>query len=422
MGGEVSLDGVILQAPGGRIELGGVTNSGIVGLNVEGNNLRLSFPSNVARADVSLMNGAELNVVAGNGGSIAINAHDLDVLGRSQILAGIGSGQGFVGSQAGNIILNATGTIRMTQASRIENAVNSNAIGNSGNILITTGSLVVTDYDTQLQASTSGQGNAGGVSVTAQDNVFFNGSFAGIFNTVEDGAIGNSGGIDITTGSLSIINGAQLTSNTYGQGNAGKITIVAKDRVVFDGFGGAYSQATSDYVGSGGGINITANSLTVTNGAQLRTDSFFGQGDAGDIVVVASDIVFLDGGEPSSVFSGGFFSSIGQNAEGSGGNIDITTGSLFITNGARLNSSTAGRGNAGNVMIHANDIVSFDNSDVFSTVEEGALGNGGSIDITTGSLFATNGSQLQALTRGQGNAGSITIHANETVSFNGVSS
>lgn len=55
VGGDVQLDGENLQAFGGRIELGGVAGSGMVGLSVNGNDLRLSFPDGIERADVSLI-------------------------------------------------------------------------------------------------------------------------------------------------------------------------------------------------------------------------------------------------------------------------------------------------------------------------------------------------------------------------------
>jgi large exoprotein involved in heme utilization and adhesion len=68
VGGNVSLDGGSLYARGGRIELGGLAGTGTVGLNVDNNNLSLSFPDVVERADVSLSNDAEVNVRAGGGG------------------------------------------------------------------------------------------------------------------------------------------------------------------------------------------------------------------------------------------------------------------------------------------------------------------------------------------------------------------
>ncbi|NJR76791.1 MAG: filamentous hemagglutinin N-terminal domain-containing protein, partial [Scytonema sp. CRU_2_7] len=65
VGGNVSLDKGKLTAPGGRIELGGLSVVGEVGLNENGS---LNFPNNVdnvARADVSVTNGTSIDVRAG---------------------------------------------------------------------------------------------------------------------------------------------------------------------------------------------------------------------------------------------------------------------------------------------------------------------------------------------------------------------
>jgi filamentous hemagglutinin family protein len=83
VGGDVNLDGGVLTAPGGRVELGGLATTGTVGLNMDENNFRLSFPDGVARANVSLTNQAFVDVTADEGGgSIAVNARNLDILGE----------------------------------------------------------------------------------------------------------------------------------------------------------------------------------------------------------------------------------------------------------------------------------------------------------------------------------------------------
>jgi filamentous hemagglutinin family protein len=90
LGGDIVLDqppeydplksafGGEINAFGGRVELGGLGSEGSVGINIDGNKLSLVFPNNVRKANVSLSNGARVDVSAGNGGSIAINAQRLD--------------------------------------------------------------------------------------------------------------------------------------------------------------------------------------------------------------------------------------------------------------------------------------------------------------------------------------------------------
>ncbi|HEY9743308.1 MAG TPA: filamentous hemagglutinin N-terminal domain-containing protein [Coleofasciculaceae cyanobacterium] len=94
VGGNISMDGGRLNAFGGRVELGGSSSGGTVGLNVDSNNLSLSFPDSVERSDVFLSNGAQVNVFASNGGSIAVTARNLEMTAESLLLAGIDRGLG----------------------------------------------------------------------------------------------------------------------------------------------------------------------------------------------------------------------------------------------------------------------------------------------------------------------------------------
>ncbi len=96
-------------------------------------------------------------------------------------------------------------------------------------------------------------------------------------------------------------------------------------------------------------------------------------------------------------------------------------GSTPVQNGAQLTANTRGQGDAGNVIINAQNHVSFINGDAFSTVEATGVGQGGNVEITTGSLDVLNGAFLIASTRGQGDAGNVIINAQNHVSFVGTS-
>lgn len=76
-------------------------------------------------------------------------------------------------------------------------------------------------------------------------------------------------------------------------------------------------------------------------------------------------------------------------------------------------------GNAGSITIEAGNTVSFDRSNASTSVDIEGVGNGGDLNITTRSLFLTNGAHLEVLTRGQGDGGNITINANTLEAVNG---
>ncbi|MCC5648389.1 S-layer family protein [Nostoc sp. XA013] len=444
VGGNVGLDGGSLNAQGGRVEIAGVAGPGAVGLFVDGNGLRLSFPDTVARANVYLDNRAEVNVRASGGGSIAINAQNLNLTQGSKLEAGIASELASGDTKAGDIEINSTGNVSFNgEGSGAYNQVELNAIGNAGNINVTAVSLSVTNGG-ELNTSTWGQGNAGNVNVNASDTVSFvgespNNISSRTYSRVEKTGVGQGGDIYIKTGALSVSDGAFLSTTTLGIGDAGNVTIDAGDTVSFVGAGppsddfwpsGAYTQVYTGAKGQGGNVNITTGSLFVTNGARLITSANTeGQGNAGNITIDARDTVSFIG-ESLNNSSSGAFTWLRDKGVGQAGDIYIKTGSLLVSDGAFLSANTEGQGNAGNITIDARDTVSFIGagppSDGFwpsvaqTQVDPGARGQGGDIYISTGSLEVTGGALLSARTLGIGDAGNVTINARDKVSFNGV--
>ena len=443
LGGAVNLDNGRLIAPGGHVEIGGVSEEGTVGLATQGNLFSLSFPNELARANVSLLNRSLLGVAAGDGGSVTINARNLDILGRSQILAGIFPGRGSASSQAGDVVLRATERTRVGQLSRVDNTVNLNSQGNSGDIRIRTGSLFVTD-GSQLSTNTFGLGNAGNIQIQANNRVSFaglgtfdeetNDAAGGAFSRVEIGAVGNGGDISITTGDLSLTNASLVDASTLGDGNAGNVQIQARDRIFLSN-SAIGSQVDLTAVGHGGAINITTGALSMRSGGQIATNTF-GQGDSGNIRIQARDRISLDGFvtlPDGTVSPSGIISSVSvPEAIGDGGKINISTRTLSITSGAQIQAETLGRGNGGDIHINARDQLridggsrsgfnnTFSSSGIFSSVTTPeAVGNGDNVGISTGVLSITNGAQIGAQTVGQGNGGNIRIEARDRIRISG---
>ncbi|MBD1929611.1 filamentous hemagglutinin N-terminal domain-containing protein [Trichocoleus sp. FACHB-90] len=475
VGGNVTIQKSHLQALSGRVELGGVAGSGMVGLNVDGNNIDLSFPSQVARADVSLRNGSSIFTL-GVGGSIRVLARDIDILDRSNLYMGIPGDSTLPDAQTGEMELNATnaitisdsdlknklhgygqgnlGNINLTAGDHIlihrsvlATQVDWSAVGNAGDINITTGSLSVTSLVTESDVDTSalstvayGRGNSGNININARDTVTLgqvdpvSGFFPQVWIQSHIGGIGNAGDINITTGSLSLTATRLLSFNSFGdgEGNAGNITINARDTVSLRGLTRLLSMAT------------------------------YGQGNAGRVTIHAGDSVSLDDGSHinTSVTNLHSINSISPRPEtvvGDGGDIEITTGSLFLTNGGHMVSFTGAQGNAGSVTINARDRVSIEGdflletssgnishreyytSGIFTQVlsddlwrqVEGrerrvwgqgvgrGVGEGGDVNITTNSLSLTNGGAINTSTRWQGNAGRVTINARDSVHISG---
>jgi large exoprotein involved in heme utilization and adhesion len=121
---------------------------------------------------------------------------------------------------------------------------------------------------------------------------------------------------------------------------------------------------------------------------------------------------------PNNNSATAIFTDLENGAQGNGGNINIKSGSLSLSEGTVINASTAGKGNGGNIFVQASN-VSLKNGGIYSSVGTSAVGNGGNITIDAASVSLTNGSEFNSITFGQGNGGNITINARETVSFDG---
>ena len=379
----------------------------------------------ITTRNFSLTNGALLNTNSlgkGDAGGVSISTGSLELLNGAQLSAG-----SFGKGDAGSVEINATDSVKFNGESKngfpsgVFINVKSRKQGNAGGISISTGSLEVLN-GAQISAIAFEIGNAGSVEITATDLVKFSGeskdgSVSGAFSEVAPGAKGKAGGVSISTESLEVLNGAQISASTFGVGDAGSVKITATDLVKFDkrnndGFpSGAFSTIAFGAEGKAGGVFISTGSLEVLNGAQLSA-STFGVGDAGSVEITATDLVKFDG------FFSGVGSRVEPGAEGNAGGVSITTGFLEVLNGAQLSAGTLGKGDAGSVEITATDLVKFDGrnndgvpSGAFSTVESNGKGKAGGVFISTSSLELLNGAGLSASTFGEGNAGSVEINA-----------
>ena len=455
VGGDIDFESGIAIARGGDIELGGLTQAGIVDLNEDGS---LSFPEGIAQANISLSNFADIDVQGTGGGNITINAQNLSLesgeLGRSFIRAGISSESNSAEAQAGDITIDVAENIMLDNSS-IFNDINAEGIGNSGNITINTDSLEVTNGGL-IDAFIFGTGDSGDISVNATESVSVNADST-ISNQINAGANGNSGTIDFSTTNITLTGGGRVSNTITGNGNAGDVNINAREVISIDGFGnegipsGIFSNIGSENsVGNAGNIQIDTQNLTLTNGGIVNSVTL-GQGNSGTVSINATDTISIDGEAEDSSFnstisSGVAGTGIGNSGgieidasnlsltngglingrtggDGNGGNINLSTGFLSLENESRIDASTFKNGDAGKITINATDNISLDTSSgIGSEIVENAIGNSGGIEITTTDLNLAGGSLISANTLGEGNSGRIIISATGNTSIDAASS
>ena len=404
VGGDINFETGNTTAKGGNIQLGGLSAAGTVGINEDGS---LNFSEDVAQADITLSNAADVDVFGTGGGSITINARNLNLeagdLGRSFIRGGITADSTSAAAQAGDITINATDNVSVDN-SLIVNQVLSEAEGNSGSVNISTDSLTLTNRGNIL-SSVGGKGTGGLVSINVADEISLDSS--GILANVEADAIGKAGDIEITTTNLALTNGSAIISLTQGIGDAGQISLDVASTISAEG-GGIFSSVEGENSqGNAGGIEINTANLSLTNGAQI-SGRVLGKGTGGLVSINAADKLSLD----SSLI----LANLEADATGKAGDINITTTSLAL-NGSIIAAVTQGIGDAGQISLDVASTISAEGGGIFSSVSgENSQGNAGDIDITTTNLNLTNGSAISASTSGIGDAGQIFLDVASTIS------
>ena len=363
----------------------------------------------------------------GNLGEVTIETNSLLINNGAEVNSST-VGQG----NTGLVSINATDTVTIDsenpRGSAILSQVFPGSIGDSGGIAIVTDSLFLNNGGL-IDASTGSEGNAGLVNITARDTIIIDGEdLRGFTSSINSGvgteASGNSGGVDINTGSLSLTNGGQVNASTFGEGDGGEISILAEDTVTIDGetLQGVPSRLISAVrmqgQGDARGVTINTTSLSVTNGATISSNTF-GAGNAGSISILASDRISIDGesfqGFPSSIAS-----TVQPEASGNAGGIAIDTASLSFTGGGQVNASTLGLGNAGSIDITAMDTIILDGessqgfrSSAVSTVRPGAIGDAGNLSIAANSLSLDN-AIIDTVTR-SGQGGTVNLQIAEDI-------
>ena len=351
---------------------------------------------------------------AGNGGNVIINTGSLRVLDGADINASTyGKGNG------GNVIINARDSVTFDGGDGTGGAatlVAQSGNGNGGNINITTRSLTVT-RGADINASTYSTGNGGNVTINARDSVTFdgvgrNGSSSRATSTVEETGKGDGGDINITTKLLSVTGGAFLSTSTLGQGNAGNITITARDSVLFDGMdsdgfsSGAFSTVQLGAVGRGGNIRITTGNLSLSNGAQVNAATD-GQGRAGDITFTA----------PTLIVAGGAQVLAETNSTGNGGSILVNAPvsvNLRRSNNLSpvLSVETSGAGKAGDITINTPSLTLSEQARITATATATATNpqGGGSVTFNASNLNLAGIVGVFAETQGQSPAGTLRLN------------
>jgi filamentous hemagglutinin family protein len=446
VGGKINLEGATIKTPGGRIELGSLQGNQQINLTRVNRGFGLDYLGVQNFQDIQLYETATIDASGLVAGDIQVQGNNISLTEGSQIEA---STLGDSPSQEtpGTIKINAADTIKIdgldssnSFPSAISSLVYSGAVGNSGKLNLRAVNLSLANSG-QVNADTFGKGDAGSIDINATKSINLDNSL--IEDAVGKDATGNGGKLNITTANLSLAKDSYITAATVGKGDAGSIDINAAESINLDN-SSIDNEVRKDAEGNSGNLNITTANLSVTGFLSTINAETLGQGEAGLININATKSITLDKfGEIST--------SVTTDGEGNGGDINITTPDLTLTNGGQVSASNFGQGNAGNLNITTANLsvtgfLSSINVDTFGKGDSGSIdinatksitlggdgfgnsistsvtsdgeGNGGDINITTPNLSLNKSGSIDASTSGQGEGGNITIDVADTLSIN----
>ncbi|WP_261206117.1 DVUA0089 family protein [Laspinema sp. D2d] len=348
-----------------------------------------------------------LTRTGGNSGDIRMNTGSLWGGSPGQILSTtFGSGQaGDIRLVANSVDLNRANVANITRGSGSAGSIfavaesftlNNNGIlnlsnfgsGHTGDIQIEAERVNLLNGSI-INNSTYLRGNAGKVTINARDRLVITGNLDNIESRILNlvggpSSVGNGAGIELNTGELIVGDGGGINSTSYGEGDAGPITIQAREGVTLTRLGpnerGSFiwSRIRGTGRGNAGNITLITPRILMDDGAAISSFTQ-GIGNAGSVNIQAGEIVVSEGSIDSSVES---------TAVGDGGEVNINASVLSLLNASQISAKTEGEGDGGQVRIQVQDRISLDNSII--TTSSATEGIGGNVQLQAGSLLLEN--------------------------------
>ena len=241
----------------------------------------------------------------------------------------------------------------------------------------------------------------------------------------------SSGAIQLRGQQINIKDGSAVLANTLGNNTGEGITIKSDilelSGVTTDNFVSAI--ATDNIEGVGGDINIDTSQLYMADGSQIRA-IVFGNGITGEVNIDAEDIEVTGVNSLNFDYLTSIETSVAtESVGGTGKDVNINTKNLLVSGGGRILTDTFGIGNAGDLIVKAEniDLIEFENRELglltglsTATRQESTEGNAGNIVVDVDRLRLIDGARIRADAASTGNGGNISINAS-SIELSGIS-
>ena len=309
---------------------------------------------------------------SGSGGSIDINASQIDIIGRSDPDPSVSRLSGIAAETYGS---GAGGTIeitadRLTMRDRgviISGCLAAECIGTAGDIMITADEIALLD-DGYIFSGTYGAGSGGDVTIRAgslqvsgfldnPDQVLPPGIPIFSRSQISTSTLGSgdAGDIAVFADQVRVLDGGSINSATLGSGAGGEVTITSDD-VVVSGVNSDHQSFVTGYLGDPDlALELSRSTINAVSATAEIFPGFIltATGDAGSVTIrggANSELRVDDGGSITSA----------TNNVGAGGSVDIDVARVTVRDGgsivARSESVNESAGDAGGITIQTQDL------------------------------------------------------------------
>ncbi|KYC35386.1 hypothetical protein WA1_06055 [Scytonema hofmannii PCC 7110] len=356
----------------------------------------------------------------GRGGDVEINTKELILRERAYI--GSASGVSSTGD-VGNVTLNATESIQLLEGGGVNS--NTNGSGRAGNITINTQRLIAQQGNSKEGSGVSASslstlnnaGVGGNLIVKASESVQLIGNRPGVVDdltsTTEIANLLIESTVNLPGDGVPLISG--LITVTSGPGNAGDLIVDTKQLLIQDGAGIATATVGSNIekAGKGGNLTVKADDSITLSGVGGLASATLGTGNAGNLSLTTKELLTQNGAAISSE----------TRAAGEAGTLTIDAERLRVLSAGQIRAGTTGSGQGKTITITADNVelagVSKKLISSSLTTETTGEGTAGNLIINARNLSINNGARISAATSNQGQGGSITVTAPESVTLSG---
>jgi filamentous hemagglutinin family protein len=417
----------------------GNANAGNIVINAD-ENLQVSSGSRI-------LSETPLSDTIGKSGNISIDVGSLSM--DRGIISSITGNRG----SAGQIDIDAD-LVQLRDNSIIRNFVGANSSSTSDGIFIS--SINMSVNNSVVASGLNGTGRAGDINLNISEDLSVLGLNGAISASVDNGGNGIGGNINIFGGNVSVLEGASIRSSIEGvdkekpinNGTAGNINVDLEGQLSIAGLrSGIFTSVGFRSMGNSGSITVDVDGLSIESGSQIAASHVgVGLGRAGDITIQADDAIILRG-RLTAVQS-----LIAPSVQGQSGDIHVAASLLLLEGGAGITTSSTGVGNAGDIeaLIRGDVLISgasafggssgitsnvsplpntssfgiipgFELPEFFSSPDNTAIGDAGSITLKASNVVLENGGVISNAVGGQGDSQAITLDIENRLTVQGFS-